>query len=153
MLREAIDELRENYEWAVNNVAAAVEWIPARRITSMPVNPCAPDWSERLNRFTPSDVRQDSMCNEAETSASKPQTVLVRAEDFARAMEDVEQLVYCCASPNLQWTGDPESPGIECIHCGYVIAQTGELLIYREESEQDAPGKDPPRPDPQRQLF
>src|SRR5258708_2730640 len=38
---------------------------------------------------------------------------------------DPEQLAFCCETPDLQWTGEPDSAGVACLNCGYVVAQVG----------------------------
>ncbi len=57
VVRQVLDEIREELEWANRNRS---EPDPAplmpRRITSMPLDPCAPDWAERLNRFSAADL-------------------------------------------------------------------------------------------------
>lgn len=52
LIREALDEIREELSWANRNTPAA----PPFRLTSMSADPTAPDWAERLNRFTPADL-------------------------------------------------------------------------------------------------
>jgi len=94
--------------------------------------------------------------------------ILVDAEQFAQAMDGVEQLVYCCEAPDLRWTGDPEHPGVACAECGYVVAENGEVVDYvtrgadhppaasdRAPSLQEPfPATAPePLPNPQGELF
>jgi hypothetical protein len=50
VLREAVDELREQLEYALRNAAPKQDaWLPTRAITSFPVDPTAPDWAARVN--------------------------------------------------------------------------------------------------------
>lgn len=147
VLRRVMDEIREDIGWAVRNAPDLIPALGARRITSMPLDPCAPDWSERLNRLTPADLPP-----EPGASAARPQKVLVRAEDFERAMESVEQLVYCCESPDLQWTGDPEYPGVECRKCGYIVAEAGSVEMTPVTDDVANDSTPNPAPPSKRQL-
>lgn len=57
LLRMVLDDIRDQVEEANQNrddVAAMPNHF--RRITSMPLDPCVPDWSERLNQFSAADV-------------------------------------------------------------------------------------------------
>ena len=57
VLRMLLDEIRDQLEWANQNQDDHVSMPnPFRRVTSMPRDPCAPDWSERLNQFSAADV-------------------------------------------------------------------------------------------------
>lgn len=57
VVRQVLDEIREELEWANRNRGEpdSTPMMP-RRITSMPLDPCAPDWAERLNRFSAADL-------------------------------------------------------------------------------------------------
>jgi hypothetical protein len=55
VLREAIDEVREEFVWAVRNDKLRFPPVPVP-VTSMPINPLASDFAERVNRFTPEDL-------------------------------------------------------------------------------------------------
>jgi hypothetical protein len=56
-LRMTLDDIRDQVEEANQNRDDDAS-MPnhCRRITSMPLDPCAPDWSERLNQFSAADV-------------------------------------------------------------------------------------------------
>jgi hypothetical protein len=61
VLRGVIDRLQDDLAWALNNDAFAGnnrhrEPCPPMHITSMPRDPLASDWHERLNRFRPEDL-------------------------------------------------------------------------------------------------
>src|SRR5437773_11660783 len=61
ILRGIIDRLRDDFTWALNNDAFGREDLhresgPPLHITSMPLDPLAPDWHERVNRFRPEDI-------------------------------------------------------------------------------------------------
>ena len=59
-LRQAVDELFTELQWSNRNRDAGPDaWRAVRAITSMPVDPSAPDWGERLNRYTRDDVIPD----------------------------------------------------------------------------------------------
>ena len=57
LIRQVLDEIFTELQWANQNPRDADDSARAiRRITSMPLDPTAPDWADRLNRFTPADV-------------------------------------------------------------------------------------------------
>jgi hypothetical protein len=57
VLRHAVDELREEIQYAVRNLIDMPEVMQhARPLTSMPIDPAAPDFAERVNRLTPADL-------------------------------------------------------------------------------------------------
>jgi hypothetical protein len=63
ILRGIIDRLQEDFAWALNNDAfrgegARRERVPPVHITSMPLDPLAPDWHERLNRYRAEDINE-----------------------------------------------------------------------------------------------
>lgn len=61
VLRMVLDEIRDQLEWAnQNRDDSPSPPIPFRQLTSMPRDPCAPDWAERLNQFSAADVDDDS---------------------------------------------------------------------------------------------
>lgn len=49
------------------------------------------------------------------------------------AVESADENLYCCDSPRLAWHGAPDSPGIACTNCGYVVAEEGNILIWRDD--------------------
>jgi hypothetical protein len=57
VVRQVLDEIREEMEWANRNPRES-DQLPMmpRRITSMPLDPCAPDWAERVNRYSAADL-------------------------------------------------------------------------------------------------
>lgn len=56
VLRDVLDEIRSELQWANRNREDG-PWKPAPvHITSMPRDPTAPDWAERLNRFSAADL-------------------------------------------------------------------------------------------------
>lgn len=48
-------------------------------------------------------------------------------------MDGVDSVEYCCDSPRLAWNGDPDAPGITCESCGYIVAELGGVVIYRDD--------------------
>lgn len=60
-------------------------------------------------------------------------------------VESVDEDRYCCDSPRLTWFGDPDTPGVICATCRFLVAELGNVVIWAEEGE--TPG------DPQGRLF
>src|SRR5438046_1469719 len=58
VLRTVLDEIREHLGWAIQNDCFRC---PAHAcpVTSMPTDPTAADWGERLNRFSTRDLPAD----------------------------------------------------------------------------------------------
>ena len=57
VLRQAIDDLREEIQYATNNLLdRSAPPLPHRRIVSMPLDPTADDFAKRLNAVTPDDL-------------------------------------------------------------------------------------------------
>lgn len=52
VLRQVIDEIREEFQWAVRNNRMAPHVV---RVTSMAKDPLDPEWAAKLNRLTPAD--------------------------------------------------------------------------------------------------
>lgn len=77
MLYQVLDEIREDFQWAVRNDKfrheGADEWRPVTHITSMPKDPCAPDFGARINRFSAADLPSE---DGAETVNSNRQGTL-----------------------------------------------------------------------------
>ena len=70
VLRQAVDEFREQVQYAIQNLIELPEALPhARPLTSMPADPAAPDFAERVNRLTPDDLPMDEPVS---TSPSEP---------------------------------------------------------------------------------
>ena len=158
VLREAVDELREEVRYGVRNLLDPdTSAGQPRRITSMPADPVAPDFADRVNRFRPEDLPPDSggdsnghtvlvdgeqfdaaierLGPDVADALSRGETVPIEASRLADAMEDVEQLVYCCEQPKLQWYGDPDRPGISCANCGFPVAHEADILCWRGGDE------------------
>ena len=60
MARQMLEEIQEDLAWAIMNYRDG-EHVPSPplRITSMPLDPCAADWPERVNRYSADDVVPD----------------------------------------------------------------------------------------------
>ncbi|HUY87323.1 MAG TPA: hypothetical protein VMV10_01180 [Pirellulales bacterium] len=133
-IRQILDAIRDELAWWQKN-SRSDEWTPVQPITSMPRDPTAPDWAERLNRLSSNDLT----CQNAPSPAP--------AVPAGREGEPG----FCCDTPDLQWTGDPQFPGVACRNCGYTVADCGSVVMH------PAPGADPnPEPKPkeqQRALF
>lgn len=52
LLAQSLDDLREEFSWAIRNDPLRAPY----RLTSMPLDPTAPDFAERLNQLTPADL-------------------------------------------------------------------------------------------------
>ena len=61
VIRDVLDEIRSELQWANQNggESGVAAW-SARRITSMPLDPAAPDWTERLNRFSAAEMSAEN---------------------------------------------------------------------------------------------
>lgn len=73
VLRDAIDELRELYQWTLNN--ARPDTPAPFHLTSLPLDPLAPDWSARLNCASGNTIHVDSrieLAGEPEQSTTVP---------------------------------------------------------------------------------
>ena len=55
-LRTAVDHLRQECECALRGVIRNETHRPVMHITSMPKDPCAADFGERVNRLNPDDL-------------------------------------------------------------------------------------------------
>lgn len=55
VLWNAIDDVRQEFEWAVRNDKMSSPR-PVMHITSMPKDPCAPDFGARINKYTPQNA-------------------------------------------------------------------------------------------------
>jgi hypothetical protein len=99
VLRQAVDELRDDVVWAARQVLGA-GYEAAGQSPPRPVDPLAPD----------ADYQEFRSPNHAETA----------------------EVLHCCAAPRLAWHGASEAPGIACEHCGYQIAEEGNILIWRD---------------------
>ena len=83
VMRDAIDELRERYVWALNN--SRQEAPPAFHLISLPADPCAHDWAARVNRVTRNILQADEPgANEPgpEAGAASPQSTPSNDEPF-----------------------------------------------------------------------
>jgi hypothetical protein len=111
ILRTAIDEMRDDVVWAARQVlSTGYDLIPE----GMPVRPLDP-------------LAPDAELHYRPATGMNPQ----------HSPESSRGLGYCCESPRLSWTGDPELPGIACQHCGYLVADEGEVLIWRDAAFSD----------------
>ncbi len=148
VLRQAVDELRETVQHGVRNLigrpvpATTAEGAPA------PLQVDAEQFEKAVQRLG-DDVLE---------RLSKREIVHVEAKALAGAMEDVEEVVYCCSQPKLTWYGAPDRPGIACENCGFPVAQEGNIVCSHDPGEQavspanTSPSPEPPRA-PQGMLF
>lgn len=72
---QVLDEIFTEFQWANQNrrEAESSPAIPVHRVTSMPLDPTAPDWAERLNQSLPAEVSADDP-DAAETEPVSPPT-------------------------------------------------------------------------------
>ncbi|HEX3659368.1 MAG TPA: hypothetical protein VHV55_26505 [Pirellulales bacterium] len=110
LLRMAIDELRDDVVWAARQVLAT-GYHAAGMPPPPPRDPLAPDMPVAAPR-----------------------------ERESPANESIESGPYCCDRPKLRWNGDPDSPGVACGSCGYIIAENGSVVIWRDEADEPATG-------------
>jgi hypothetical protein len=142
-IREALDGIREDIDWWIKNHRRE-QWAPIQRITSMPINPLAADWSERLNEFTAADLS-----GAPAHGRPKPRT----PEQAAMAEDIDDDRHFCCEQPDLQWTGDPPFPGVACQNCGYTVADCGSVVLHpAPDDPPDAEANEPAGP-AQQALF
>jgi hypothetical protein len=139
-MRAEIDGIREDIAWWLKNNAKE-QWVPIQPITSMSMDPLAPDWGERVNRFTAADLPPSAAGKRSQSLPPPDQN-----GDLATGIDDETQ--FCCEAPNLQWTGDPQFPGVACKSCGYTVADCGSVVM------QPSPEADPdPEPKEQQQAL
>lgn len=150
VLRQAVDELREEVQYGVRNLVG--QPVPPRTPAPTPatVQVDAEQFGKAIQRL--GDGVPERL--------SRRETVHVEAETLAEAMEGVEELVYCCAQPKLVWYGDPDRPGIACENCGFPVAHEGDILCWHKPEEDspssalaEPPAKKHPTSSPQRELF
>ena len=103
VLRQAVDELRDDVVWAARQVLAAGYEV-SEQPPPRPVDPLAPD----------ADCQPDRTAVQRETVSESP--------------------AYCCESPCLLWRGVADAPGIVCGCCGFVVAEEGNIAIWRDDS-------------------
>ncbi|HET6884200.1 MAG TPA: hypothetical protein VFI31_28865 [Pirellulales bacterium] len=134
-IRESLDGIREDFDWWLKNHRRE-QWLPMQPITSMPVDPLAPDWAERLNRFSAADLSENLA-----PDVRQPQPQSDNAIATEGRIDDETQ--FCCDAPNLQWTGDPQFPGVACQNCGYIVADCGSVVMHPSpQADPDPPSKE-----------
>jgi len=121
-IRRVVDEIHGDLEWAAKNHRPD-DWRPIQPITSLPLDPLAADWAQRVNRFAAPDIAPALQPTEPVSGTN------VVADHAVASDDDAEQLVFCCDTPNLIWTGDPEYPGVGCANCGYMVAECGSVVM------------------------
>ena len=86
VLTTAIDELREEVQWAIRNDKLSCTPKPVMHITSLPRDPLAPDFGERINRLSGNDVpaEDDAPGEEVESSDDAG---AVSEQDFDTSVE------------------------------------------------------------------
>jgi hypothetical protein len=144
-IREALDGIRQNIDWWMSNHHRD-QWLPVKSITSMPIDPLATDWAERLNTFTSDDLPKNS--------SSKQRTPLSAPQHGANATDGIDdEARFCCEAPDLQWTGDPDFPGIACANCGYTAVDCGSVVMSPAPADPGSHASPVPSRSPQQELF
>lgn len=137
-IREALDGIRQDIDWWISNHRPE-QWLPVQPVTTVPADLLAPAHDDRSSTLPA--AREHARATP--TSKPRPQTS-PGPNDSPN-----EETLFCCEAPHLQWTGDPQFPGVACRNCGYIIADCGSVVM------QPSPEADP-EPDPkdqQRALF
>lgn len=145
VLRQAVDDLREEIQWAARNLVDPDQGSLAnRRIRTMPLDPCAADFAERVNATAPALLSLDTRCEESQHSSTG-----------SSVERSIEQPAFCCEQPSLQWFGTPDAPDIGCTACGYLVAQEGDILCWNDDGGKSASSASPPSKaqQQQRDLF
>jgi hypothetical protein len=115
---QSIDELRDDVVWAVRNLIGNLPPQPPTILSSMPADPTAADWPDRLNRFS---------------SNGDPEPLpTLSARAFIWPDDSAERARFCCESPELEWTGDSDDPSIVCAACGEIVAVLPESRTERQ---------------------
>jgi hypothetical protein len=115
-------------------LSTAVEQLAEEvRILRMAVDELRDDvvWAARQVLAAGYDVARERPPKPVDPLAPDAVGPISRMEPHALAGESA----YCCESPHLAWHGSPDAPGIMCTNCGYLIAEEGNLLIWRDEEE------------------
>lgn len=120
LLRMSLDEIRDDVVWATRQVLATGYRVSGTSAPE-PCDPLAPD-------MRPAAPRQRATSSPIEDAMDD-------------APDQAESGPYCCERPRLSWNGDPDSPGVACENCGYVIAENGSVVIWRDEDEASTDGK------------
>lgn len=133
LLQTSVDELRDDVVWAARQVLAAGD---------------AASPGQRRRQYDP-------LAPDAEASVTVgPSSPPPRLEHTMDQGDEEAESPYCCDQPRLEWNGDPDTPGVVCANCGYVIAENGSVVIWRDESDAAEAADRPAEPE-QRQgsLF
>ena len=67
VLRNVIDEIRDEFQWSVRNNRLAPHVV---HVTSMAKDPCDPQWAAKLNRIDPRDMLMDDSHEAQEEAAN-----------------------------------------------------------------------------------
>jgi hypothetical protein len=154
VMRETLDEIREDLEHALRNGKLGCRYLPPGfRLTSMSADPTAPDFAERVNALCPADLPAekvpgssgtendvfsgDSKC---ETSANSLPTLSTRQFHHG---ETAPGFPFCCNQPALEWIGDHDQPEIHCAQCGEIVAVPADASRPRLDHVHDAVSSTP----------
>lgn len=139
-IREALDEIRGDIAWWINNHRGD-QWLPVQPVSTLPTDA---DVSPRNGQCT------DDSLPTTQRHARTPPPQQPSTTSSATPNEDLDDDIhFCCQAPDLQWTGDPHFPGVACMHCGYIVADCGSVVMQASlESDPDPEPKEQ-----QRDLF
>jgi hypothetical protein len=132
---EILDEIREEIQWAVRNG----EWPRLDRLTVT-----AEDWIARLRAaaISPDPAAKGDVGRCLRELLDSPEVRASLAEPIRQIAVELQEVVaaeeargepYCCPNPNLQWINDASVPGVVCTNCDFVVAEGGDLVVYKEE--------------------
>ena len=96
---------------------------------------CPDCMTVRENKIEPSTRPPEDSKPGSRHTSGRGHRIVIDAEQFMRAMDGIDQLVYCCDAPDLQWEGEPGTPGVRCRACGYIVAESGETVEYHLPAE------------------
>lgn len=119
LLRMSLDEIRDDVVWATRQVLAS---------------------GYQVSGTPPPDPR-DPLAPEMRPPVSVPRRNAPTVEHAMNRADESLESPYCCDRPRLAWNGDPDAPGVACENCGYVIADNGSVVIWRDEDEASTDGK------------
>lgn len=121
-IRETLDAIRDDIAWWINNHRDD-HWLPVQPIASMPLQSLAPGWADTVHPRTAA---------EPPPNANATRVAPATTSDAPRSSADGVDLEthFCCEAPELQWTGNPQFPGVACQNCGYIVADCGSVVMH-----------------------
>ena len=136
MLRETLDEIRQDIDYVIRNGKLGCRYLPPGfRLTSMPTDPTAEDFAKRVNALTPADLppEKQSENEEQDVEVSDRPPPVLSTRQFHHDVEAPPAIPFCCAKPELEWIGDHDQPEIICARCGEIVAVPADASRSRRE--------------------